>query len=62
MGRGYETSVQLFTQIYNSVPHFTDVFDAETFHIFAFLFVIGTLLIAFILSRFITIKDCENDW
>jgi hypothetical protein len=43
--------------IYNGLPSFTDVFDEETFYMFAFGFTCCTILVAFILSRFITLKE-----
>lgn len=45
--------------IYQEIPSFTDIFTEETFYTFAVCFVLGTVLIAIILSRFITIKPCE---
>lgn len=39
------------------IPRFDDIFDEETFYIFAFFVVVVTILGAFILSRYITIKD-----
>jgi len=58
--RGYQASMQLFTRMYDNVPYFTEVFDEETFYIFALIFVTASFLLAFILSRFIKIKEC--DW
>ena len=45
--------------IYNQVPAFTDVFDEETFYIFAMVFVMGTFLLAFTLSKFVTLKPVD---
>lgn len=58
--RGFKASLQLFTDVYESLPYFTDVFDEETFYIFAALFVLASIFVAFVLSRYITIK--EVDW
>ncbi|XP_076678953.1 uncharacterized protein LOC143374590 [Andrena cerasifolii] len=52
-------SIKLIDTLYNQVPAFTDVFDEETWYIFVACFVIGTVFVAFILSRFITIKPVE---
>jgi len=59
VSRGFQASLELFTRMQQSIPYFTDVFDEETFYIFAGCFVLGTILLAFILSRFITIKEVE---
>ena len=59
-GRGYQASMQLFNRLYSNVPYFTDVFDEETFYVFAFFFVIGSFALAFLLSRFIKVEEC--DW
>ena len=37
----------------------SDIFDEETFYIFVVFFVIGTLIVAYIGSRVITIKPVE---
>lgn len=58
--RGYQASMQLFSRMYGNVPYFTDIFDEETFYIFALLVVVASFLIAFLLSRFVHIK--ETDW
>ncbi|XP_054015588.1 uncharacterized protein LOC128896317 [Hylaeus anthracinus] len=52
-------NMKLIDTIYNQVPAFTDVFDEETWYIFVACFVGGTFLVAFILSRFITLKPVE---
>lgn len=57
--RGFKASLQLFTDAYESLPYFTDIFDEESFYIFAALFVLASVLVAFILSRYITIKEVE---
>lgn len=51
--------IDFIDQIYAQMPSFTDVFTEETFYIFVICFVLGTLLIAFTLSRCITIKPVE---
>lgn len=58
--RGYQASMQLFSRMYGNVPYFTEIFDEETFYIFAFVFVVASFLLAFVLSRFIKIQ--ESDW
>lgn len=51
--RGNQRVVDAF---YSQVPAFTDVFSEDTFYIFVIFFVFSTVLVAFILSRYITIK------
>lgn len=58
--RGYQASMQLFSRMYGNVPFFSEIFDEETFYLFAILFVAGSFLLAFVLSRFIRLK--EVDW
>ncbi|XP_012252334.1 uncharacterized protein LOC105683920 [Athalia rosae] len=52
-------NMKLIDTLYNQVPAFTDVFDEETWYIFVSCFVAGTLVLTFILSRFITLKPVE---
>lgn len=51
--------IDFIDQIYSTMPSFTDVFSEETFYIFVLFFVLSTILVAFVLSRFITIKPVE---
>ncbi|CAB0003604.1 unnamed protein product [Nesidiocoris tenuis] len=53
-------SVKLIDTVYNQIPAFTDVFDEETFYVFVFCFILSTLVLVFIVSRFITLKPV--DW
>jgi len=52
-------NLRLIDMLYSQVPAFTDVFDEESWYVFVICFVGGTFLVAFILSRFITIKPVE---
>lgn len=52
-------NLHVVEEIYNQIPAFTDVFSEDTFYIFVVLFVMSTILVAFILSRFVTIKPIE---
>ena len=52
-------NLDVIEKIYNEIPAFTDIFTEETFYVFAFWFVCGTILVAFILSRYITIKPVD---
>jgi len=51
--------LRILDHFYNWCPAFTDVFDEESWYIFVVCFVAGTILVAFILSRYITIKAVE---
>lgn len=51
--------LQMIENLYNELPTFTDVFTEETFYIFVACFVCVTILMAFILSRFIKIKEAK---
>ncbi|XP_059618499.1 uncharacterized protein LOC132262988 [Phlebotomus argentipes] len=51
--------LEMIERVYNDFPAFSDIFTEETFYIFAFCFVLCTILVAFILSRFITLKPLE---
>jgi len=53
-------ALEAVNQIYDQFPAFTDIFDEETFYIFAFCFTCATILVAFIASRFITIKPSSD--
>lgn len=58
--RKYEATLSIVNKVYDSVPAFTDVFDEETWYIFAGCFTVGTILLTLIASRFITLKPV--DW
>lgn len=55
-GKGH---MEVIERIYNDIPSFSDVFSEETFYVFACCFVLGTFVLAFVLSRFITIKPVD---
>ena len=48
---------EFISKISSYFPKFTDIFDEETFYIFAFFFVLATILIAYLLSRCVEISD-----
>lgn len=52
-------NLHVVEEIYSQIPAFTDVFSEDTFYIFVVFFVLSTILVAFMLSRFITIKPVE---
>ncbi|OUC39526.1 DEAD/DEAH box helicase [Trichinella nativa] len=51
--------MNLINQVNQVVPSFTDIFDEETFYLTAFLFVIGSFLVAFksCIAQFVSFKD-----
>lgn len=51
--------MDIIERIYNDIPAFTDVFTEESFYVFVVGFTLVTILVAFVLSRFITIKPVE---
>ena len=57
MAKKEKASVEIFRKVTQSLPHFTDVFDEESFYLFAAAFVICTIVVAFLLSRKIKIKE-----
>ncbi|XP_044736143.1 uncharacterized protein LOC123298254 [Chrysoperla carnea] len=52
--------LKMIEQMYGQLPAFTDVFTEETFYITVVCFVLGTFVMAFILSRFITIRPVAD--
>lgn len=52
-------NLKVIDSLYSQVPAFTDIFDEETWYIFVGFFLLGTIIVAFIISRFITIKPVE---
>ena len=52
--------IDFIEKVYNELPSFSDVFNEETFYVFVVCFVLATFLIAFILSRFVTIKPVDD--
>ncbi|CAB3385113.1 Hypothetical predicted protein [Cloeon dipterum] len=53
-------SMKMIDTLYNEyVPSFTDIFDEDTWYIFVGIFTVSTIIIAFILSKFITLKPVD---
>ncbi|BFZ18615.1 hypothetical protein BsWGS_21654 [Bradybaena similaris] len=42
------------------LPTFEDIFDEESFYIFAFCLTIGAFALAFIASRYVQLKDAGH--
>ena len=55
----YEATLNIVNKIYDNFPAFTDIFDEESFYIFAGVFTLCTIMGAIIASRFITLKPAD---
>jgi len=53
-------AVDAVDHVYGHLPRFDEIFDEETFYIFAVGIVIMSIVVAFVLSRFITLKDHDD--
>lgn len=51
--------LKLIEHLYSQLPAFTDVFTEELFYSTVIIFVISTIVVAFILSRYITIRPTD---
>jgi len=58
-GHASHVVMEIIDKYYEHAPGFQDVFDEETFYIFATVFTLATCLAAFVASRYITIK-CKD--
>ena len=54
-----QVSHQVAGSLYNSLPAFEDIFDEDTFYVFAAFFTIATIFMAVILSRFIKLRPVD---
>ncbi|XP_065346838.1 uncharacterized protein LOC135943980 isoform X2 [Cloeon dipterum] len=53
-------SMKMIDTLYNEyVPSFTDIFDEDTWYIFVGIFTVSTIIVAFILSKFVTLKPVD---
>ena len=59
-GHASHVVMEIIDKYYEQAPGFQDVFDEETFYIFATVFTLASCLAAFVASRYITLK-CK-DW
>ncbi|XP_052738578.1 uncharacterized protein LOC128197994 [Bicyclus anynana] len=59
MKKSGKGNLHVVEEIYNMIPAFTDVFSEDTFYVFVVIFVSCTFMVAFILSRFITLKPVD---
>ncbi|XP_044255247.1 uncharacterized protein LOC123005521 [Tribolium madens] len=51
--------LKLIDHVYNQIPAFTDIFTEETFYMTVVAIVISTIVVVFIVSRFVTLKPVE---
>lgn len=58
-GHAGRTIMELVDKYYEQTPGFQDVFDEESFYIFAAVFTLATCLAAFVASRYVTLKCKE---
>lgn len=56
----HEAGKKFLTLAEGNVPAFEDVFDEETFYIFAGCVALGSIVLAFIASRFLTLSDPDD--
>lgn len=56
----HEAGKKFLTLAEGHVPSFTDVFDEDTFYIFAGSVALGSVVLAFIASRFLTLSDPDD--
>jgi len=56
----HEAGKKFLSLAEGKVPSFQDVFDEETFYIFAGCVALGSVLLAFIGSRFLTLSDPDD--
>ena len=59
-GHAGKAVMEVINKYYEQTPGFQDVFDEETFYIFAAVFTVATCLAAFVASKYIKLK-CK-DW
>lgn len=51
---------ELMKQVSGLIPKFEDVFDEETFYIFAIIIVVLSIIAAIVASRYITLRDVDH--
>jgi len=56
---GLKSDLNIFNKIYTSIPSFDDIFDEQTFYLFALFITFVTIIAVVILSRFITLKEID---
>lgn len=60
MSKKEHYTTTIISGFYNQLPAFTDVFDEESWYLFVICFVAFTLVVVYILSKFIKLQPV--DW
>ncbi|KAH7729718.1 hypothetical protein AAVH_02192 [Aphelenchoides avenae] len=61
-------TLEVVYRVNQMIPSFNELFDQETFYVFAFCFVVGSFLLAFVLARVFRIRirehpiNVDRDW
>ena len=55
-GHASRVVMEVIDKYYEQTPGFQDIFDEETFYVFAAVFTLATCLAAFVASRYVKIK------
>merc|ERR1712117_984610 len=56
-GNGGKVVMEFVDKVYDQAPGFPDIFDEESFYMFAAVFTLVSCLAAFLASRYITLKS-----
>jgi len=59
-GRSGKAVMGFIDKFYEQTPGFQDIFDEESFYVFAAVFTLVVCLAAFAASRYLTLKDRGN--
>jgi hypothetical protein len=51
------TDMSLLQKLYHKIPAFDELFDEQTFYVFALLFTLSSILFVIIISRFVKLKE-----
>lgn len=55
----FKVHAQMYDRLYNYIPSFDDLFDEESFYLFALLVTIVSIIVCFLLSRRITLRESD---
>ena len=55
--RSGRMAMEAVDRIYEKLPAFEDIFDEDSFYTFAAVFTVVSILLAFLASRYITLKE-----
>jgi hypothetical protein len=57
--RTVHKAMKTIDKLYDHTPGFSDIFDEELWYQFCFVFTMCTFVVAFLLSRYITIRSTD---